>query len=234
MKSTQIHRIFDTVMDKNSQAVAYGGCPAFLPEEKDDYLNQAFLDVVSNKVTGHNSTQVPFEGNFKRIADLQKLIVVDYGINTVIGTGSQNELVVNNYTNGSNNVIRWILVGLTLKFNRETEIVPCIQGNHSTIHKFRKTYNNDPWIEYPIYVLEDNKIKIYYDAHSMQQDDNGYKVDITFLKQPKKISYQSDEEYDEVPESVMYEIIDRAVVLALENIESRRTESKLQINTLSE
>lgn len=232
MKSTQIHRIFDTVMDKNSQAAAYGGCPAFLPEEKDDYLNQAFLDIISNKVTGHNSTQVPFEGNFKRIADLQGLIVVDYDVNAAIGTGSQNELVIDNYTNSNNNVIRWILIGLTLKFNKE--IVPCIQGNHNTIHKFKRIYNNDPWIEFPIYVSEDDKIKIYYDTHSMKQGDNKYKFDITYIKQPKKISYTSDEEYDEVPESVMYEIIDRAVVLALENIESRRTESKLQINTLSE
>ena len=38
----------------------------------------------------------------------------------------------------------------------------------------------------------------------------------------------------EVPEYVMYEVINRAAVIALENIESQRTGTKVQINNLQE
>ena len=44
---------------------------------------------------------------------------------------------------------------------------------------------------------------------------------------------QLDEELD-LPEDVMNEVINRAVVIALENIESPRTSTKLQLNQLSE
>lgn len=231
MNSTEIHRIFDTIMDKSAEAVAYGGCPAFLPQEKDDYLNQAFLDIVSNKITGHNSTQMPFEATAKRVADLEGLIITDKDAALTVGNGSKNELVSSVFVTGNNGIKRWILVGLVIKFGEES--IPCVSVNHTVVDKFKRSYNNDPWIENPVYIQEEGVIKVYYDTHMIPQQ-TGIKADITFVKEPKKIIYNSNEEYNEVPEQVMYEIIDRAVILALENIESRRTESKLQINTLSE
>ena len=39
MKVSEIHKTFKVMMDKNAEAVAFGGCPAFLPEEIDLFLN---------------------------------------------------------------------------------------------------------------------------------------------------------------------------------------------------
>ena len=39
MKVAEIHKTFKLVLDKNADAVAFGGCPAFLPQEIDSFLN---------------------------------------------------------------------------------------------------------------------------------------------------------------------------------------------------
>ena len=62
-----------------------------------------------------------------------------------------------------------------------------------------------------------------------------FSLDITYVKYPEKIDYKTpDVDITEVPDAVMYEVINRAVVLALENIESQRSQTKLSINSLSE
>ena len=42
MKISEIHKTFKTMMDKNAESVAFGGCPAFLSEEIDLFLNLIF------------------------------------------------------------------------------------------------------------------------------------------------------------------------------------------------
>lgn len=42
MTREQFHSYFKVAMDKNSQSVAFGGCPAFLPEEIDYWLDQGY------------------------------------------------------------------------------------------------------------------------------------------------------------------------------------------------
>lgn len=57
MNRDQLHIAFKIAMDKNSKSVAFGGCPAFLPDEIDYWLNLAMFNVVSTKFTGHNTLQ---------------------------------------------------------------------------------------------------------------------------------------------------------------------------------
>ena len=97
MKVSDIHKAFKVIMDKNSEAVAFGGCPAFLPEEIDLFLNQAFVEIVCNKFTGYNTLQQPFEGSVKRIADLENLVKTDYDISASLDSSS-NVLTVENFS----------------------------------------------------------------------------------------------------------------------------------------
>ena len=80
MLVSEIHKAFKVAMDKNAEAISLGGCPAFLPAEIDLFLNQAYIEVINNKFTGNNTIKVPFEGQVKRINDLQKLVKTDKGI----------------------------------------------------------------------------------------------------------------------------------------------------------
>lgn len=229
MKVSDIHKAFKVIMDKNSEAVAFGGCPAFLPEEIDLFLNQAYIEVLNNKFTGMNTMQIGFEGSVKRIADLESLIKTDKSIVASVETGT-NVITVNDFFGSEGVYNRMFYITSVLHFEDNTST--CVLVDHDSARKFLKAYNNDPWIDTPVSTLEDNKLKVYVDTYTMKAP---YTLDITYVKFPIKIDYTTpNTEINEVPDRVMYEVINRAVVIALENIESKRTETKLQINNLQE
>lgn len=226
MTVSEIHKAFKVMMDKNAEAVAFGGCPAFLPEEIDLFLNQAFIEVISNKFTGQNVLQVPFEGSVKRVADLEGLVKTDTAISLSLDQ-NRNVLTLSDFSNSNK---RMFYVNSVLHFDNTSST--CILVSHDDSRKFLKTYNNDPWIDTPVSVLEDNKLKVMIDSHSMTAP---YTIDITYVSFPPVIdSSNPDTEINIVPDRILYEVINRATVIALENIESKRTETKVQINNLSE
>lgn len=226
MTVSEIHKAFKVQMDKNAESVAFGGCPAFLPEEIDLFLNQAFIEVISNKFTGMNTSQVPFEGSVKRIADLEKLVKTDTGLNAFLDS-STNVLTMEDFEASRK---RMFYVDAVLHFgNKQSK---CVLVSHQDARRFRKTYNNDPWVETPVSTIKDNQLLIYIDTHSMTQP---YTVDLTYVSFPPVIdNTQSTVNIDEVPDRIIYEVINRAVAIALENIESRRVETKVQLNNLAE
>lgn len=227
MKISDIHKAFKVMMDKNAQAVAFGGCPAFLPEEIDLFLNQGYIEVISNKFTGTNVMQIPFEGSVKRISDLEKLVKTDYSV-AVSFDSSSNVLIMENFRNATAFNQRMFYVTAVVRFGSNS--TTCTLTDHDSARKFLKTYNNDPWVETPISTLQDNKLKVYIDVHEMIAP---YSIDITYVKFPAKIDYTTPTvDIDEVPDRVMYEVINRAVLIALENIESKRIETKVQTNNL--
>ena len=221
-----IHKAFKVQMDKNAEAVAFGGCPAFLSEEIDLFLNQAFNEVVMNKFTGSNVLRASFEGNVKRVADLEGLVKTDKGVSLTPESNS-NVLTLSNY---SNNNQRMLYVNGVLHFNNSA--ANCILVSHADSRGFIKAYNNDPWIDSPIAVLEDDTLKVMIDTHTMKAP---FTIDLTYVSFPPTINSATPTTViNQVPDRILYEIINRAVVIALENVESKRSESKLQLNNLSE
>lgn len=225
MTREQFHSYFKVAMDKNSQSVAFGGCPAFLPEEIDYWLDQGLYQEISNKFTGNNYLKTSFEGSVKRIHDLEKLVRTD--VNVVANTETNsNRCYVTNLFNGD----RMFFVDAVLNFNSNKATIKLI--DHSDATKFKKTYNNNPWIEDPVAVIEDNTLYIYYDYLAMSS--NSYSVDITYVKFPTKIEDLPAEGMSEIPEYMQFEVINRAVELALEDIESKRIQTKSQSNQIDE
>ena len=234
-----LHIAFKVVMDKNSQSVAFGGAPAFLDEEIDYWLNQALFQLVSTKFTGHNTLEQPFEGSVKRIQDLEKLVKTDKGISATLDEGT-NRLVISNLLNNSitgtgrmffvNAVIHW-----TQPYNEDIiKRIPAATVqmiDHKIANKFLETYNNKPWIDTPVATIEDNSLQIYVDTSLTKSP---YTVDITYVKYPTKVENLGSEGLTEIPEYMRYELVNIAVQLALENIESRRVQTKSQLNTLTE
>ena len=234
MKVQDIHKAFKVTLDKNSQAVAYGGCPAFLPAEEDLFLNQAYYEIISNKFTGTTVTKVAFEGSVNRISDLEKLVCTDTDA-TLEEWQNSNVLLLRDFSAKSDveeprTRYRMFYVNSVLHFGDKSQT--CTLVDHETARRFLKTYDNDPWIATPIATIENNTLKLYIDTHTMS---GPYSLDITYVKYPEVIDYtKPDLDIDEVPDRVMYEVINRAAVIALENIESQRTGTKVQINNLQE
>lgn len=231
MKISDLHKAFKVLMDKNSEAVAFGGCPAFLPEEIDLFLNQAYIEVICNKYTGNNTLKVGFEGAVKRIADLQKLIKTDTALSLVYPYSHSNVLTLSNFFNDGEQLKRMFYVDCVLHFNGEA--TTCSLTDHEKAKGFLQTYNNIPWIETPIAVLEDNTLKIYIDPIRMSSEQ--YTADITYIKYPETISYKDyNKDITEVPDYVLNEVVDRAIEIALETIESQRAQTKVQLDSLNE
>lgn len=231
MLVSEIHKAFKVAMDKNAEAISLGGCPAFLPAEIDLFLNQAYIEVINNKFTGNNVLQQPFEQGVKRVADLQKLIKTDKNTVLLYQNSSSNVLTLQNFFKDGESLKRMFYVDCVLHFGNRS--ANCILIDHAGTKRFLQTYDNLPWIQTPVATLGDNQLLIYIDPTEMVSDT--YSCDITYVKYPEKIdNTQATTDITEVPDYVLYEVINRAAVIALENIESQRSQTKLQINNLNE
>ena len=225
MTRDQLHIAFKIAMDKNSQSNAFGGCPSFLPEEIDYWLNLAMYQEINTKFTGNNSVKIAFEGSVKRTHDLENLIQTDVDVTATKQTDT-NCCYVENLFSGK----RMFFVDAVLKFNSKKANIILI--SHQDAAKFKQTYSNNPWIDSPVGTIHDNTLYIYYDAVTMKSD--SYTIDITYVKYPTKVENLPVAGMDEIPEYMQYEVVNRAVELALEDIESRRVQTKTQLNQLDE
>ena len=212
-------------MDKNSQSIAFGGCPAFLPDEIDYWLNQGLYQEINTKFTGNNPSKIAFEGSIKRTHDLENLIRTDTNV-AATKEANINRCFISNLFSGT----RMFFVDAVLNFGDNKANVKLI--THADSLKFKKTHSNNPWIDIPVGTIHDNTLYIYYDDIKMNSD--SYSVDITYVKFPTKVEDLPTTGMDEIPEYMQFEVVNRAVELALEDIESKRVQTKTQLNQLDE
>lgn len=255
MTTKDLHIAFKVLLDKNSESIAYGGCPAFLDEEVDIFLNQAYLQVVNQKFTGNNTIQQGFEVSAKRVSDLEKLVKTDHLVEVVRSFANVLELKhaftketsEDGQGEGNNNCKRLYFVSARLLwgFTKDTgdnvlerigiNTAPVSLVGHQVAQKFLMTHNNHPYIPTPIATMEDDNLLIYVDPYKMLTPENQYYLDLTYVKYPSTIDHNKPEDtLDNLPDSVMDEVVNRAVLIALDNIEAPRTQQKSQMNTLQE
>ena len=229
MTVTEAHIAFKIEADKNAVNVGMSGCPSFLPEEIDYWLYTAYLSKVATKFTGNNTLRSPFETNLKRLSDLEGLVKTDKGL-TLLSETESNRLTINNfkssiiYGNITQDKRMYFISGvLHFSNNKLAAITPV---SHAQAQGFLETYNNKPWIENPVATLEDNKLIVYVDRDLMA---GPYTLDLTYLAYPRKISCKDiTSTLDEIPEYMQYEVIKLAADMALENIESPRSQTHPQ------
>lgn len=232
MTRDELHIAFKIEMDKNAQSIAYGGCPAFLPEEVDYWLNKGYYDVITTKFTGQTTTETAFEGSVKRISDLERLVATDKNISVTLQDNTNCVKLDNLLNRDDSHTGRLFFIQAILHWSKDgknySSIVDLI--DHETSKRYVMTYNNNPWIDKPVATIENNSLLIYVDPIEMT---GTFTIDITYVKHPTLINnLPSDTGLTEVPEPVQNEIVNKAVQLALDNIESQRIQTKSQLNTL--
>lgn len=228
MTIAEAHIAFKVEADKNAVNIGMSGCPSFLPEEIDYWLYTAYLSKIATKFTGNNTIQTSFEGNTKRVADLEGLVRTDKGL-TLLSETTNNRLTLNDFKSnikyGSDTQDkRMYFIQGTLHFGSKLANVKLI--SHENALRFLETYNNKPWIEEPVAILEDNKLIVFVDRDLMT---GPYTIDLTYLAYPRKIHNQDiTSTLDEIPEYMQYEVVKLAADMALENVESPRVQSHPQ------
>lgn len=228
MDIRELHIAFKIEADKNAVNVGMSGCPSFLPEEIDYWLYTAYLSKIATKFTGNNTLRAPFEAISKRVADLEGLVKTDKNI-TLLSDTANNKLTLNDfkstikYGNEDQDKRMYFINGM-LHFGNKLANVKLISHEQAT--NFTETYNNKPWIEEPVAMIEDNKIIVFIDRDLMV---GPYTMDLTYLAYPKRLNNQDiTSGMDEVPEYMQYEVVKLAADMALENIESQRVQTHPQ------
>lgn len=226
MTTANLHQHFKVEYDKANVITAY---PSFLPEEIDVWLNKANSMMINQKFTGNNTRRIAFEGDIKRIADLQGLINKAHLTLNTAATFVVNAIIFD--LSNIPDYLFYIISSIKLDGKVPSEI---ILVSHERSKGMYETAINKPWIPKPIAVLEDDKLIVFYDTFEYK-DVSKAQLDLTYIKKPAIIDVlkKPTAEY-EFGDNIAYEVINLAVVLALENIESTRVSTKADLITLQE
>lgn len=232
MNIGDLHIAFKIETDKNAVNIGISGCPSFLPEEIDYWLETAYLLKISNKFTGNNALKTPFEGAVKIVSDLEKLVKTDKGL-TMLSEATSNRLTMNDFISSitygdANQNKRMFFVSALLHFGTN-KLATVKLISHEQANRFLETHNNKPWIEDPVAILENNKLVVFVDRDLMT---GPYTLDLTYVGYPKKINnLDITSGMDDIPEYMQYEVVKLAADMALENIESPRVQTHPQYAT---
>lgn len=250
MTHNDIYTKFMIEYDKANVASSY---PSLTEYEIATILDKAYNALIAQKFTGNNPRRSSFESDNKSISDLQPLIKTD------VCTGSLD--VANSFSaNLPNEFLYYISSYIKYTLSEESKPMDGLAGriinvklvDHNTANKFLISPTNLPWVKTPVCYIEGNKITVIYDPTMQDLETDVY---VTFIKKPntfvkEKLTegntyFTFVEKKDEngnviVPEkykfecndTVAEELISLAVTFALENVESQRLNTKLNMRGL--
>lgn len=220
MNIPEIHQAIDVELDK-SLAFEY---PYIQPEIKDYWLNKAQIELVNFYAYPPLPQQKGFEHGERRIDELREITVTSQPL-TPVKVGSVYEISLpNDYFH----LVRHRCTVSNLTGTKTLE-VGGIQTQQDSINVLYKNPFWEPILEEPLFYILGNKI--YYETL------NNFiinEVKVTYLRFPNKMQYGTsysiptvDKQCDFTTEDMQHKIIDKAVTMILENIESQRYSTKL-------
>lgn len=219
MTHSDIYEKFMIEYDKDNVTSSY---PSLTRKEQATILDKAYLALIAQKITGNNVRRSGLETDIKSISDLQPLITSS-SINLTSSDAPSNE----KYGALPTDPKFLYFVSAHVSGSNSSQVVTLV--NHDVAKKFFVTSYNKPWIKTPICYIQGGNIHVVYDPTD-QSDVNTMKL--TFIKQPAKFVSSQDTATFELNDSMAEELITLAITFALENIESQRLNSKLNMRGL--
>lgn len=236
MTIQDMHMAVKMELDKN----VLSNLPSFTDEQIDWAINKGYLRVINQYFTGHNPTQVAFEDNKKRIADLNRLIRVAPAM-----VANVQSVVANERTFDYSNITDVMIPISCVLYNPNNGITYATEDvNHVDIENFKICNGNFPWIPNPAVIYEGSTIIAYIDAIEVEDFiGNEYAV-LRYIKHPsrlhkwiynpdgsRKINLSGDEsQIPAISEHVHYDIVSEAASILIENIESKRIQTQPALN----
>jgi hypothetical protein len=221
-----MHNAFRLNLDKSSSLV---GNPDFLPEEIDYWLNNAQDRFVKQRIK-------EFEKGIKRITDLQTLVNYSSSISlgsSQLGTNVKECSLLNFFT-----VYNYMYFLSATVFDSSARRLECGKLiDTEQMSNYIADFINSPFIRRPIPYLysassgsNDQTLAIIYDSNIFTP----VAVDIKYIRQPLQLTsgtpVTGTTNTCELPFETHEEIVNIAVSLVIENIESPRVQSFTPIN----
>lgn len=242
--------IYTKFMIEYDKANITSSYPSLTEYEVATVLDKAYNALIAQKITGNNVRGAMFESDIKSIMDIEPLIK-RHSITLTQDTD------VKNAKNGTlpTDMLYFIKAYTTLTIPSEApnpmdsekvRDLPISLIPHEVASKFYSTASNLPWIKNPVCFIENGIIHVVHDP--IKTPDNTCSV--VYVKQPNAFakdltnppsgwtSYFSwtgtvpSEYIFECNSTVAEELISLAVAFALENVESTRLNSKLNMRGL--
>lgn len=218
MTHSEIKKKFQIEYDKDADAIS--SYPSLTDTEIATILDKAYLALIAQKLTGNNPRRVGFEGDAKAVEDLRPLIKTQ----AVAQADKIDDLVNNEKCFTLPNELLYFLQA-TVTMDGKTHTVDLISHEHAK--QFFVTESNLPWIKNAVAFIEGNKIAILFDSF---KHDSVESIRVTYIKHPD--SFAGFTGQFELSDTMAEELINLAIIMALENVESQRLTTKVQTRPL--
>lgn len=238
MTHKDIYTKFQIEYDKESVTSSY---PSLTQYEIATILDKAYLALIAQKFTGNNTRKAVFEADVKSVEDLRPLITTQLA-------ETPHKAVTIPAENASVFLIpsKYDYVKPTLSSEQAPEFLYFVQAfantaggdhtvdllSHANAKQFMKTENNIPWIKNDVCYIEGIYIVVLSDAYT---NEDIYNLYVTYIHKPARFvdHYKNPEDQEfELSETMAEELINLAIVFALENVESQRLSTKVQTRGL--
>lgn len=236
------HRdIYTKFMIEYDKANITSSYPSMTKYEIATILDKAYLALIAQKYTGNNTRRQSFESDIKAIEDLQPLI------KQLVITGNKQGDNCYKFSTASAKIQYIVDLSLTIQ-NKPTSqddsdhnIIPVDIVSHEIAKRFKSTINNMPWINEPVGCVEGNSILVYVDPYIAKLNKDQSTLDVRYIQTPKKFaigSGLSENDYDfgdtvfELSDSMAEELINLAIIMSTEIVESSRLTSKINTRPL--
>ena len=129
-----------------------------------------------------------------------------------------------------------ILYYVQSDIHTNSKIYPTALINHADANSFKKSAHNTPWIEYPKVYLESREIHVLFGMDDFTTSD----MDIaslytTYIKKPTMFTDDNIADSNviyELSDNMAEEMINLAIIMALETVESSRLNTKVSTSKL--
>lgn len=240
MTHSDIYTKFMIEYDKANITSSY---PSLTKYEVATILDKAYLALIAQKYTGNNPRKSAFESDMKATEDLQPLINKFTAIGSLSG---DNSYTFNTHT--IDHLVLYIIDGqieikgsITSHDDNDHVYENIVFVSHDIAKKFRATKTNLPWVEQPVGCIENNNVVIYVDPMDVQYNGAQLKAEFTYIKRPVKFAVGqglSVNDYDfgqtkfELSDSMAEELINLAIIMSTEIVESSRLTTKANTRPL--
>lgn len=228
--------IYEKYMIEYDKANITSSYPSLTKYEIATLLDKAYLALIAQKLTGNNPRKVGFETDIKSIEDIRPLLITQQIASSRSTTKSSNDIQFDIPTTYLYYIQSQITIGTNPtridSYNHNANSVQLI--NHIAANNFKVSATNLPWIKEPVAYIENGKIYVLIDPIKYEPNTSGV-LDLTYIKKPVKFVQQnnifSKTRQFELSDSMAEELINLAIIMALETVESSRLTTKVQTST---
>lgn len=244
MAHSDIYTKFMIEYDKAQITSSY---PSLTKYEIATLLDKAYLSLIAQKLTGNNQRRAPFEGDVKAIEDLRSLIVTKkFGENGAGRASNEYLYIVPEDFLYYVEALLEVNDGNSAIDGRRHDVQTVTLISHEDSTNFKATSTNLPWMSNPVVVFEQDGAHVFIDTYYGKQLPGNMDFKVTYIMKPAKFalpysgnsSLDENTPYDfgdtkfELSDTMAEELINLAISMALEIVESTRLSTKLNTRIL--